>query len=351
MRLRQLIWLISLALAALLAARGGGFLEPWRPTASYWIKHTPLCMAENAGLLPPRRAHYVPALGQTVDILLCTPTRPPQLAGRHLAHDLIVVSDMGGVVQRIDASGRLVWQRRLSVPRGLDIHDDRLLVGEGRSVLVLSVTNGIELQRYDFDQAILMARQVGSSLYIVMNFEGQGAVRRYALSGNSARLVRATPVVTSYPRGIDVGASGVYVADTFGNRVIRLDPDSLELRAQAGAYFPNSVNLMGERLLVVEEHLNVISEFRADTFERLGLRVGCTAHPFGVNLPGDESARICAGGFGAVELYSPNDADEADGFLYIADTDNHRVVEVLKGHVIAQLNGFNNPVSVRVVGP
>jgi hypothetical protein len=351
MRLHWLLWLPS-ALAALLAgAAAGGLLEPWRPSVSYWLKHTPLCMAENVGLVAPRRAHYVPAFGRTADVLYCTPAKPPQLAGGLLGHDVIIVSDMGGVVQRIDSSGRLVWQRRLSMPRGLDLHGNRLLVGEGSSVRVLSVTSGAELQRYEFDQPILMVRHLGNSLYTLMNIEGQGAVRRYELSENGPRLVRSTPVVTRYPRGIDVGSAGVYVADTFGNRVIRLDSDSLELRAQAAAYFPNSVQLMGDHLLVSEEHLNVVSEFRAAPLERMGLLLGCRAHPVGANLPAAAPVRICRGSSAAAELYSPNDVFAVDKLVYVADTDNHRVIVFLKGHLVAQLTGFNNPVNVRVVRP
>jgi sugar lactone lactonase YvrE len=352
MRPRRLFWILPLAFAVLLAAAAaGGLLEPWRPLVSYWLKHKPLCMAENAGLLAPRRAHYSAALGYTVDMLYCTPAEPPRPIGGPLRRDLVVVSDMGGVVQRIDAAGRLVWQRRLSGPRGLDIHGDRLLVGEGRTVRVLSTSNGADLQRFEFDQPILMVRQGGSSLFTLMDMEGTGAVRRYELSQNGARLVRSTPVVTRYPRGIDLDASGLYVADTFGNRVIRLDPDSLELRAQAASYFPNSVQVAGDRLLVVEEHLNVVSEFRMQPLERLGSRVGCSAHPPGVNLPDDTPARACDRGALATALYSPNDAVAADGRVYIADTDNHRIVEFFEGHVVAQLTGFNNPVNVRVAQP
>jgi hypothetical protein len=122
MRLRWLDWVSLVAIgAAFVASTAGMGVEHWRPMASYWLKHVPLCFAENAGLLTPRRAHYSAALGRTVDVLYCTPSKPPKLVGGPLARDLVVVSDMGGVVQRIDSSGRLLWQRRMSNPHGLDI--------------------------------------------------------------------------------------------------------------------------------------------------------------------------------------------------------------------------------------
>ncbi len=38
-----------------------------------------------------------------------------------------------------------------------------------------------------------------------------------------------------------------------------------------------------------------------------------------------------------------------DGRIYVADTDNHRVVEFRMGRVASELTGFNNPVNIRVV--
>lgn len=339
----------TLVAAALIAAVAGGVFDRWRPTLSYWIKHTPLCLAENAGVLAPRRAHYVPAVGYTVDMLHCTPAKPPQLVGASLSRDLFVVSDLGGTVQRIDIAGRVVWQLGMSSPHGLDVHEDWLLVGEGQTVRVLSALTGADLQRFEFDQPILMFRQIGSSLFMLMDIDGAGAVRRYALSQHGARLVKSTPVVTHFARGIDIDASGLYVADTFGHRIIRLDLDSLELLDEAASYFPNSVQILGDLLLVAEEHLNVVSEFRTQPLVRIGSRVGCSAHPAGIELPDDMPAGACDRSAPETALYSPNDAVAADGRVYVADTDNHRVVEFVGGHVVALLSGFNNPVNVRVV--
>jgi starvation-inducible outer membrane lipoprotein len=109
--------------------------------------------------------------------------------------------------------------------------------------------------------------------------------------------------------------------------------------------------MVGDRLLIVEEHLNVISEFRKHPLERLGPRVGCSAYPPDINLPNDRSTAACDRSASVTNLYSPNDAVTADGRVYIADTDNHRVIELLGGRLVAQLTGFNNPVNVRVAEP
>ena len=115
MRLHRNYGVLLLLMGGLLLLSAVKHFQQWRPHLSYWLKHKPLCIAENAGLLSPRRAHYSKELKSTVDTLYCTPTESPKLVGGPLAHDLIVVSDLGGVVQRIGADGRLMWQRRLSV--------------------------------------------------------------------------------------------------------------------------------------------------------------------------------------------------------------------------------------------
>jgi DNA-binding beta-propeller fold protein YncE len=222
------------------------------------------------------------------------------------------------------------------------------LIGEGTTLRILSASRGTDLARIEFDQPILMARQVGAFLYVLMDIEGIGAVRRYELTNNDARLIKSTPVNTRYPRGIDYDASGLYVADTFNHRVIRLDPYSLELQAEAASFFPNSVQVTGDRLLVTEEHLNVVSEFRMQPLQRLGPRIGCSAQPAGVQLPDDTSGRLCGGVNPIATLYSPNDAVAVGGHVYVADTDHHRVVEMFEGHIISELSGFNNPINVRV---
>ena len=284
-------------------------------------------------------------------MLYCTPKQPPRLTGTALGHDLFVLSDLGGVVQRISATGHLVWESRLKSPRGLDVHGNKLLVGDGQALRVLDASTGADLQQYYFDNTLLMARIVGPSLYVLMAIKGAGAVRHYALLGNKARLISSTPVATQYPRGMDVDSSGVYVADTFGHRVIRLDSHSLELRDEAASYFPNSVQLLGDRILVAEEHLNLISEFRLPDLKRLGPRVGRAPVLSAIKLPYSIRSEPFKNFSCATSLFSPNDAVAVNKHVYIADTDNHRIVYILNCRIVANLTGFNNPVNIRVAYP
>jgi hypothetical protein len=348
MHLRPLLWIVLLSFGVVFfAAAMGERFERLRPTASYWLKHVPLCILENQGVIAPRRAHYVSALRRTIDTLYCTPEQPPHLIGNSLSHDLFVVSDMGGVIQRIGANGNLVWQRRLSIPRGLDVVGNRLLVGEGQSLRVLDSVTGADLYSYKFDHPILMAKQSGPRLYVLMNIAGIGAVRRYEVRAGDVKLIKSTSVVTQYPRGMDVNSLGVFVADTFGHRIIRLDSDSLELRDEVASYFPNSVQIIGDRLFSAEEHLNAISEYQLNPLRRIGPRFGCAANESHSDPLIMNATSPCEGTVHPAMLLSPNDAVFADDSVYIADTDKHRVVHLKNGQLVSVLSGFNNPTNLR----
>jgi hypothetical protein len=333
-------------LGTALALLGGEQFTQWRPQLSYFFKHTPLCWAENAGLIPPKRAHFSEEMQSTVDILRCVPARPPQLVGGPLSNDLIVVSDLGGLVKRVSTSGKLLWQRSLNMPHGLEIHGDRLLIGEGKTLRVLNASSGADIEAFELDQPILMVRQLGKDLFLLMNFKGVGAVRRYTLTGGVPILIQSSPVETHYARGIYVNQSGVYVADTFRHRVIKLDLETLDLLDQADSYFPNSVQSFGDRLLVAEEHLNVIAEFTSNPLQRNDLQLGCLKKS-GKDFPQKNMKWVFCDQLKKKEqLFSPNDAIFFKDSIYVADTDNHRVVEFHRGRVVSELIGFNNPVNI-----
>jgi hypothetical protein len=349
MKLYSYIGGLLFFLGTALAFLGGHIIAEWRPQLSYLFKHTPLCWAENLGLISPKRAHYSEKLQRTIDILRCAPGKPPQLIGGQLSNDLIVVSDLGGLVQRISRSGQLLWQRGLNMPHGLEINGDRLLIGEGRTLRVLSVSTGNDVEEFEFDQPILMARQVGNDLFLLMDLKGVGAVRRYTLTGNKPTLIKSSPVETRYARGLYVGELEVYVADTFAHRVIKLDYETLDLLDQVESFFPNSVQVIGNMLLVSEEHRNVITEFTTSPLLRAGMKLGCQKQ-IEKYLPEKDLKIIYCDRFNMAEkLFSPNDAVFFGNSIYVADTDNHRVVEFRMGRVASELIGFNNPVNIRVI--
>lgn len=187
------------------------------------------------------------------------------------------------------------------------------------------------------------------NLLTLMSIDGVGAIRRYDISQDKPLLVMSSAVQASYPRGIDIAGSDIYVADTFGHRVIRMDYNSLDLLGEAPSYYPNSVQIVRDRLIVAEEHRNIVANFQLRTLARLEPFAGCPTYALEAELLNIPRGSICDGKNNIVELYSPNDAFSIDEYVYIADTDNHRVIALYGGQVIGQVIGFNNPINVRAV--
>lgn len=271
-----------------------------------------------------------------------------------MSHDLIVISGMGGVVQRIKSDGHLMWQTKMHMPRSLEVQEDELLVAEEKILHIISITTGLKLRSIEFDKSIVSVLLRGNELFVLMESQGVASVGRYELLNNAVKLVNSASIAAVYPRGMDVDEDNVYIADTFGNRVLRLDRISFILKDEVPSYFPNSVQVKGENLIVTEEHSNVVSEFTSNPLKRKKVLVGCPVNLLqnkmkngaGKNIKQDiECDRIK----NVEKLYSPNDARLIDGDLYIADTDNHRIIQIANGKVVAKLIEFNDPVSVRAI--
>jgi hypothetical protein len=162
-----------------------------------------------------------------------------------------------------------------------------------------------------------------------------------------------------YPRGIDLGDGVLYVADTFGNRILGLDAITGMKRFEVSSHFPNSIQFIGESVLVAEEHLNSATEFSIN-LKRKPAKLACrtvrglenmVSMRTRMNSVGDDGESVCRVNPNTFidDLFSPNDYQSLDGFSYIADTDNHRII-VFDGDVaVSFIKGFNSPVNIRVL--
>jgi hypothetical protein len=351
---------LSLALvsaAFLLAARA----TPWWPDVSFVVKHTPLCEAENIGLLPPTRAHYLPGRQSTVDVLRCTPKAVPRHTGQSFVHSLVVVSDLGGLVQRFDPDGGLRWQRRLDMPRGIDVEAGRLYIADGRTLHVIDAGSGEDVMTVESPEPVTALKISGDAWFIAQDTEEAGALGRYRVDPQGRlQLVQRFPQQFRYARGIDIKDGIIYVADTFGHRVVALREDTQKVVAKASSFFPNSVQVQGDRVLVAEEHLNAVTPFMLPDLQRQPAELGCRSMRGAQNLPemhrlaeaaAPDGSSVCASAEGAADddLYSPNDAVTVDGFTYVTDGDNHRVIAFRNGQWWGALEGFNSPVNVRAL--
>lgn len=277
------------------------------------------------------------------------------LHGHDLGRALIVVSDLGGVVQRFASNGSLVWSHALRSPRGLDVEGEIAYVGTGKSIHLLDVATGVERMALESPEYILAIKVTDDTIVLTHEIDGDHALAEYRVTGGQLRLQRFFASRVQYPRGLDIRDGELFVADTVGHRLMRLDAASWAVRSETASFFPNSVQVLDDHVLVAEKHLNRIGEFPG-SMSRLPVSLACRTvrglHTLDeaeavANRPGPDGESICRSSLAEGEdLFSPNDAREFDGSVYIADSDNHRIVLFREGHFWSALTGFNSPVNV-----
>lgn len=332
---------------------------PWWPSISLMIKHTPLCFAMNNGLINHRFAYYSPLAGATVDVLRCTPKNNPMLSGHQLDHDIVVVSDFGRIVQRFDSAGHVIWKHPMNNPSGIDVQGNRVFVIDGQTLHILDAKTGSDITVLDLQRDALALKVDGKDIYVAHNGDGSDILVRYEIQKQQLRQMHIYPVRLQYPRGIDLGGDILYVEDTFGHRVLGLDVTAGLIRYEASSYYPHSVQVVDGAVLVAEEHLNTVTNFSIDLKRHLS-KLACQtvreledlnvirSHANEVGINGQSLCRVSELTANN-NLFSPNDYRWHDGFSYIADTDNQRIV-IFKGKELwSVLNGFNSPVNIRLL--
>jgi hypothetical protein len=323
----------------------------------------PRCLSENEGWSAPRRARYQPDAGGTTGAVRCTPDAKPRLIGSPLADSLVVVSGLGGVVQRIAKDGGESWRTRLTQPRGAFINGEQVGVGSGRTIWWLNKRSGAKVGATQFDWPVNGFWLRDGYLAVAFRVQGAGAVRVYALRGFEAHEICRVHTELGYPRGVYLSAEALYVADTFGHRVLRFAGRSGNFSSapsSAASFYPNSVRLSAGRLLVTEEHINQVVAMDPETLSRRPAVAACWPGDGGVvalnaliakvNVRAADRDSVCfARGPMARTLMAPNDAAQSGEVLYVADTDNHRIVMFRGGVLTSVLSNFNEPVNVDIV--
>lgn len=248
----------------------------------------------------------------------------------------------------------------------------RLFVGSNIARSLREVTN----------QGTKTLMQNGKSfedLYIennILNFVNAGFKYKYNLETNSVEskiITRAAAcehngavckdngievdhlylIPAQYPRAVKRETGFIYVADTFGHKVIVFEEASRSVIKEYEIYYPNSIQILGRELIVTAEHQNAVYNINLTT-ETKSIIFGC-----GLDVYADPNATVAQiqareqsgdlrleSGHSVCRglLYSPNDAYlMKNGDLLIADTDNHRVIIVRNGQVVTEVTGLNNP--------
>ncbi|MFN3619981.1 hypothetical protein [Sphingorhabdus sp.] len=350
-RFRTVVTVLIILTAACLAIYN---IDPVRHYVARTVKHGAICFLQNNAIIKPRRAHYTPDKG-TVDIVYCAPINPPAFDGAKMDHGIFVLSDFGHQVQRLNQLGQVVWTQNLHTPRGLDSTEKHLYVGDRKELLILDVDTGEILKRYRYSNYITALKAYRDRLFIAFDDGQVGSLIGYQIDDKMNNVIFRLPMRLASARGIDVSNNMLVIADTFHHKIVKIRLDS-NVVSSTKSYYPNSVQIWKDSLLISEEHLNMVSKFSSHSLTRTGAMAGCF-DPKNLDSKIEKvvlddiyrSGTSCNAQHLGSKLYSPNDAIYADGSLYVADTDNHRIVVLKNGIKHSVISGFNNPVNIRLV--
>lgn len=323
----------------------------------------------------PRRSYYAPVERTTImeENPFWVPPEPI-MAGE--VRDMVVASDMARRVYGF-IDGRQAWALDLewSWPRGIELFEGRLFVAFKAGLLVVDPKSGVILDRMP-EVADVQVNGVhvwrdpagAIGVTICTDKQGRDAVRYYILEPAGLRLIRSGMASATNPRHAIMTEMGLIVANTFGHVVELIDPITTKVLASTWAYYPNSVQRLDSgRVLICSEHANQVLTWQPETGRR-EIVFSAPISPFddpSLSLAeiieaeastGDDEAgfspspsKAAVRSSGAATLYSPNSARLYGSDLFVADTDNHRVVLIRGGSVVTEVAGFNNPVTALLI--
>lgn len=258
-----------------------------------------------------------------------------------------------------DSSGNVRW----TFPSGgrfVSGNQDEIFVSDLRDLRLVHIldSNGQVKSTLSFDREVNYVTRSGGKLVVVYNDEGPADV--FVLDSELRLRERVFSSVTlSFARAAALSGDRLALADTFGQRVVVQSVTTGLVLFERGAAYPNDVSWRGDFLYVVEEHVDRILAFNlADDSTHIVLgpplssRWDTTKQMLDVQqevcrqdgaYPRDIASDLCSGEF---TLYAPNGLYlERDG-IWVADTDNSRVIYVAADQSISVLTGLNGPVNV-----
>ncbi|TXC65457.1 hypothetical protein FSC37_03190 [Piscinibacter aquaticus] len=325
-----------------------------RPPIEFAQEYAPLRYAPE-----DRYSYYSPGNG-TVNVFL-TDTMPVEARaiGEPFPAGFLVMIQFQKALVNFDSTGNPLWSFP-SAGRFVTVNDDEIFVSDIDDVHVVDVldTTGQKTAVLRFDREVNYAKAVGDRLIVVYNDVGPAEVFRW---GPDHRLGEKlfSSVNVSYGRSAELSGDRIAIADTYGQQVVVQSISSGAVQFESPAAFPNGITWRGDFLYVVEEHLDrVVALNLGDGSKHVVLapptpdrwNSGMTLSGLvdgycgeGTAYPRSIASDICSGEF---TLYAPNGIHlEQDG-MWVADTDNARVIYVGADHKMSILTGLNGPVNV-----
>jgi len=309
------------------------------------------------------RSYYAPSIPQTVGVSFGE-FMPPEYSGEPF--DIVVACDLGRAIYGF-RDGAVAWSKHFpaSWPRALDVFEGLMFYGDGTNIVVCNPQTGFVHRTYPMPAVVnaIKVTRFGSVVYVTVCFDINGAnsVRVYRWQDFALSQFFSNSHVAKHPRGAYCYAGWVFVADTFGHRVYAVDMASGAMRNSTPVYYPNTIEpVSSDKVRICAEHENRVfiwDYYPSDTRE---MELSAPVLPYSDitvtrdqiiaqewrTATGDHSPQksACAMEYaGPVTLYSPNSATMTPHGLLVADTDNHRVILVRNGAIVASISGFNNP--------
>ena len=307
----------------------------------------------------PTRSYFVPEFG-TVNSTEGTPA-PPTHTGSSLPQSFAVVSGLGRVIDAIGQNGNVLWRyQKENTWASLAVCNDTLVFCDNDIIYWIDNNSGHLLHTERYPAKLLFVNPTPQGLLV-----GEWTTdteQHIAMFWPKTGLLWKLPQAFNWPRWSAIHNNLIVVANTYDSSIIGIDLENGDELFSEDVFFANDVRFLNpQSLLIVEEHADRVWTYDIASKSRNWV-VGAANGLENVNLdldqltelshtmridPSDEMSysKSWRGYAGIQTLYAPNGAIALpNGGLYVADTDNHRVVYVdVHGKIVSEITGFNNP--------
>jgi hypothetical protein len=282
----------------------------------------------------------------------------PVAHGEDFPSSFLVQAQFALTLAHISRDGSVKWTYP-SAGRFVTANDDHIFVNDMADTGKVDVLNHLGQRQFSlqFARSVNYVRAEGDKLVVAYNTLAPVDVFEWDGSRIGELLFSSTAV--SHARAARLNGSTLVIADTFGHRVVLQDIETGAVLDTYSTWFPNDLELRGDFLYVVEEHFDRIVAVNQATDRRFVVMAAPRSWKWDSDLaPGTDWPEYCGTEVprprslssdacsGMDTLYAPNGIALLDQGIFVADTDNSRVVYIEDGKVLSVLVGLNNPVKV-----
>ncbi|TGX53169.1 hypothetical protein E5A73_09880 [Sphingomonas gei] len=284
----------------------------------------------------------------------------PKLIGDSLKSDLLVLSQGSKTLSRIDSKGDVAW----TYPTGgrfVFADENFIFVSDLTDLTIVHLLDGAGklVKDLKFDMDINYVATSGDSLIVVYNTIAPVDVYGWDKNTGLGSL-KFSSLSVSYARSASLLNDNLAIADTFGDRTVVQSVRDGKIIMNRSTYYANDVEWRGDFVYVVEEHHDRVIAINILTGKSFVVLAPPIIGYWDANITlGSAPRYTCNSGSslrlgasdtcsGMMTLYAPNGIKLLKDGMWLADTDNSRVIFVKDGEVVSTLSGFNNPVKVAI---